>query len=117
MVGNDPALSEWDILSLGYGTSMLPDIRSIWSADPDLPILATHLITRLNMAPLAPYRSLAIVAHSMGGLVAAGAARRSGPDPAGQHVVFFGTPSGGLVKAGFFAFRRSCATWRPMANS
>jgi pimeloyl-ACP methyl ester carboxylesterase len=105
LVGNDPAVNEWDILSLGYGTSMLPDIRSIWSADPDLPILATHLTTRLNMAPLAPYRSLALVAHSMGGLVV----QRALLDdldliPRVRHVVFFGTPSGGLVKAGFFAF-------------
>ena len=36
LVGNDPALSEWDILSLGYGTSM-PDIRSIWSPIPICP--------------------------------------------------------------------------------
>jgi pimeloyl-ACP methyl ester carboxylesterase len=69
LAGTDPALSEWDILSLGYSTSLLPDIRSVWSADPDLPILATHLRTRLEMAPLAQYRSLALVAHRMGGLV------------------------------------------------
>jgi pimeloyl-ACP methyl ester carboxylesterase len=105
LVGNDPALNQWDILSLGYGTSMLPDIRSIWSADPDVPILATHLRTRLDMAPLAPYRSLAIVAHSMGGLVV----QRALLDdhdlvPRVKHLVLFGTPSNGLVKAGFFAF-------------
>jgi TIR domain len=105
LVGAEPELNDWDILSLGYGTSMLPDIRSIWSADPDLPILATHFRTRLNMAPLAPYRSLAIVAHSMGGLVV----QRALLDdldliPRVRHVIFFGTPSGGLVKAGFFAF-------------
>jgi len=105
LVGTDPALNDWDILSLGYGTSMLPDIRSIWSADPDVPILATHLRTRLDMAPLAPYRSLAIVAHSMGGLVV----QRALLDdhdlvPRVKHLLLFGTPSNGLVKAGFFAF-------------
>ena len=105
LAGTDPALNDWDILSLGYGTSLLPDIRSVWSADPDLPILAIHLSTRLDMAPLAQYRSLALVAHSMGGLVVQRALLDS-PDlvPRVKHLVLFGTPSNGLIKAGFFAF-------------
>jgi pimeloyl-ACP methyl ester carboxylesterase len=69
LLGTDTALNAWDIVSLGYATSLLPDTRGIWSADPDLPILALHLNTRFDIAPLAQYRSLAIVAHSMGGLV------------------------------------------------
>ena len=69
LIGTDTTLNDWDIVSLGYATSLLPDIRGIWSADPDLPILAIHLNTRFDIAPLAQYRSLAIVAHSMGGLV------------------------------------------------
>jgi pimeloyl-ACP methyl ester carboxylesterase len=105
LIGTDVSLNAWDIFSLGYSTSMLPDIRGVWSADPDLPIVALHLITRLELAPLAPYRSLALVAHSMGGLVVQRALLDS-PDlvPRVKHVIFFGTPSGGLVKAGFFAF-------------
>lgn len=47
----------------------VPSIRGVWSADPDLSILAVHLKTRLGIAPLVEYRHLAIVAHSMGGLV------------------------------------------------
>jgi hypothetical protein len=105
LAGTDPALSEWDILSLGYSTSLLPDIRSVWSADPDLPILATHLRTRLEMAPLAQYRSLALVAHSMGGLVVQRALLDDSElVPRIKHLVLFGTPSTGLTKAGFFAF-------------
>lgn len=105
LIGTEVALNDWDILSLGYGTSLLPDIRSVWSADPDLPILAIHLSTRLDMAPLAQYRSLALVAHSMGGLVVQ-RALLDAPDllPRVAHLVFFGTPSNGLTKAGFFAF-------------
>ena len=105
LVGTQVALNDWDILSLGYSTSLLPDIRSVWSADPDLPILAIHLSTRLEMMPLAQYASLALVAHSMGGLVVQRALLDS-PDlvPRVEHLVFFGTPSNGLTKAGFFAF-------------
>src|SRR5690349_5109755 len=62
-------LSGWDIFTLGYATTMLPDVVGIWSADPDLPILATMFRTELQSPPLASYKSLALVAHSMGGLV------------------------------------------------
>jgi pimeloyl-ACP methyl ester carboxylesterase len=105
LIGTDTALSDWDILSLGYSTSLLPDIRGIWSADPDLPILAIHLKTRLEMPPLVRYRSLAIVAHSMGGLVVQ-RALLDNPAlvPRVSHLLLFGTPSNGLRKAGFFAW-------------
>ena len=84
---------------------MLPDIRSVWSADPDLPILALHLTKRFSFAPLSQYRSVAIVAHSMGGLVVQ-RALLDDPDliPRISHVILLGTPSGGLINAGFFSF-------------
>src|SRR5262252_7985605 len=62
-------LQGWDIFTLGYATTMLPDIVGIWSADPDLPILATLLRTELMIEPLRSYASLVLIAHSMGGLV------------------------------------------------
>jgi pimeloyl-ACP methyl ester carboxylesterase len=107
LVESDAALKEWDIVTLGYSTSLLPDIRGIWSADPDLPILALHLRTRLGIAPLAQYQTLALVAHSIGGLVVQRALLDE-PDlvPRVKHLVLFGTPSNGLSKAGFFAFLR-----------
>ena len=52
LIGTQPCLSSWDIFSLGYSTSLLPDIRGIWSADPDLPILAINFRTRLGFRPL-----------------------------------------------------------------
>jgi pimeloyl-ACP methyl ester carboxylesterase len=69
LTGTDVSLNGWDILSLGNSTSLLPDVRGIWPADPDLPILALRLRTRLGIAPLRQHPSLALVAHSMGGLV------------------------------------------------
>jgi hypothetical protein len=38
-------LAGWDIFTLGYATTMVPDVVGIWSADPELPILATMFWT------------------------------------------------------------------------
>ena len=98
-------VSDWDIYTLGYATTFRPDILGVWSADPDLPILATMLKTQARIAPLRRYRSIALVAHSMGGLVVQRAlvddpelARRT------DKVVLFGTPSAGLRKASWAFF-------------
>ena len=99
------AVTDWDIYTLGYATTFLPDLLGVWSADPDIPILATMLTTQASIDPLRRYRSLAVVAHSMGGLVV----QRALLDDAGlagrtKKVILFGTPSGGLRKASWVAF-------------
>ena len=93
-------VADWDIYTLGYATTFRPDILGVWSADPDLPILATMLTTQASIDPLRRYRTLALVAHSMGGLVV----QRALVDDPGlaertEKVVLFGTPSAGLRKA------------------
>ena len=95
----------WDIYTLGYATTFHPDFLGVWSADPDLPTLATRLKTEASIEPLSRYAALALVAHSMGGLVVQRAlvdeprlTARTGK------VVLFGTPSGGLRKASWLAF-------------
>ena len=96
---NEPQLASWDGWTLTYSTSWMPDIGGIWTADADLPILAQRLVTDLAQGTLARYRSLVLVAHSMGGLIVqkalvddnAIAQRSSG-------VILFGTPSNGLAK-------------------
>jgi pimeloyl-ACP methyl ester carboxylesterase len=60
---------DWDIFTVGYGTTLLPDVVRIWSADTDLPILATLLRRQLGIPPLQPFRTLTLIAHSMGGLI------------------------------------------------
>ena len=99
------AVTDWDIYTLGYATTFLPDLLGVWSADPDIPILATMLTTQASIDPLRRYRSLAVVAHSMGGLVV----QRALLDDAGlagrtKKVILFGTPSAGLRKASWVAF-------------
>jgi hypothetical protein len=98
-------LADWDIFSIGYTTRLVPDIVGVWSADAPLDRLALMLYTATTLPALSRYRGLALVAHSMGGLLVQQAlidnddlAQRS------THVVLFGTPSAGLSKAGRFAF-------------
>jgi pimeloyl-ACP methyl ester carboxylesterase len=101
-------LNGWDVFSLGYHTGLSLDIVGIWRADPGLASLAELLATRVGIDPLNRYASLALIAHSMGGLVVQRAilddsALRSRVG----YVLLFGTPSAGLKKASFFKF------WKP----
>jgi pimeloyl-ACP methyl ester carboxylesterase len=99
------ATPDWDIFTVGYATTMLPDVVGIWSADPDLPILATMLRTQLGTPPFDRYRSLALIAHSMGGLIVQKAlVDDSALGERTRHVILFGTPSAGLRKAGWAPF-------------
>ena len=98
-------VTDWDIHLLGYSTTLHPDIFGVWSADPDLPTLAVALTTQASIEPLIRYKSLALVGHSMGGLIVQRAliddtilAHRT------DEVFLFGTPSGGLRKARWLAF-------------
>lgn len=97
----DRSVQTWDVHSIGYPSTLRVDVPRVWSADPDLDVLALSLRTALSLEPLRKYQALALVAHSMGGLIVQRAIlddedlrRRV------SHLVLFGTPSGGLGKAG-----------------
>ena len=98
-------VSDWDIYTLGYATTFRPDLLGVWSADPDLPILAIMLKTQARIEPLRRYTSIALVAHSMGGLVVQ-RALVDDPELAQRtdKVILFGTPSAGLRKASWVFF-------------
>jgi hypothetical protein len=107
LLKTEKQLNDWDIYSLGYPTSFLPDIVGIWKAQPDLETVAHSLVTTTNLT-FDRYKSIAWVAHSMGGLALQRAlvdneqfARKAG------YVFLFGTPSNGLIKASFVKF------WKP----
>ncbi len=99
------ALGNWDIFTVGYATTLLPDVVGVWSADPDLPILSTMLCTQLQVPPFQDYKSLALIGHSMGGLIVQKALVQD-PQLAQRvrHVLLYGTPSGGLSKAKWIYF-------------
>ena len=96
----EPRLKEWDVFSLGYTTNLRLDVPGIWSAAPDLERLAVLLSTAAGYGALGNRKVLALVAHSMGGLVVQRALVRD-PNLASRvsHVVLLGTPSNGLAKA------------------
>lgn len=101
----DSRLSGWDTYSVGYTTRLVPDIVGIWSADAPLSSLSLLLKTALTEQPLGKYRSLCLIAHSMGGLITQ-RALLDHSDLAARvsHIFLFGTPSAGLTKAGPFSF-------------
>jgi pimeloyl-ACP methyl ester carboxylesterase len=109
-LAQEPRLKHWDIFSLGYASSALRLDVTIWSADPEIrgvaDLLRTHAANLLGR-----YQSLAMIAHSMGGL----AVQRALVDDKDfvkrvSHVLLFGTPSGGLAKAWWVQFwKRSVA--------
>lgn len=94
-----PELTGWDLHAIGYHTSLLPEIQGLRS-DPEIPLLGTYLRTLANLAPIDAYGGLALVAHSMGGLVVQ-QALLDDPELADRvsHVFLFGTPSGGARAA------------------
>lgn len=108
LLTSESALDGWDLFSLGYDTGLSLDLPWVWSADPDIATLSTYLRTKLRLAPLDRYRAIALVAHSMGGLVVQ---RALVDDPAlvdrTSHVLLYGTPSGGLGKARIGAFLKT----------
>ena len=99
-IAGDLRLPSWDSWTITFGTSWLPDVCGIWSADADLDILAGRLATDLGLGALQRYETLVLLAHSMGGLVVQKALVDSPRIAARTHaVILFGTPSAGLVKA------------------
>lgn len=100
----DPRLKEWDLLGVGYQSHRRFDLTGLWSSDARLNEIAVMLHGRPELSP-GNYRRLAFVAHSMGGLVVQQAlVSYEDLRTRTSHVVMFGTPSGGLIKARFASF-------------
>ena len=103
-LGADPRLNEWDLLGVGYQSNRRFDLPGLWSSDARLEEIAIMLHARPELSP-GNYKRIAFVAHSMGGLVVQ-QALVSYDDLRNRtsHVILFGTPSGGLKKAGLLSF-------------
>ncbi len=96
----DPDLADWDVYSLGFQSRLSLDLP-IWEADPGILLCARSMATKLRSSSLERYDCVAVVAHSMGGLVAQRAVLDTELlDGRLSHLMLFGTPSDGLLKAG-----------------
>lgn len=100
LVASEPSLRSWDVFSLGYDTRLFFSGVPFWSGVPPIQRLADLLKTYCARGDLSAYEGVCIVSHSMGGLVA----QRAVCDDADlrrrlTHLIFFGTPSAGLVRA------------------
>jgi Alpha/beta hydrolase family len=92
-------LDDWDLAGFGYASSKWFDISGLWSADPAIPEIATKLYTQTQTSA-GKYDRLALVAHSMGGLVVQQAlVDHDDLRKRVSHVLLFGSPSNGLDKA------------------
>jgi pimeloyl-ACP methyl ester carboxylesterase len=101
-LASDPHLRDWDLFGFGYQSRFRFDILNLWSADAKLEEIATALF---SVPELTPYKRLALVAHSMGGLVVQRALIKY-PELRARtsHLLLFGTPSNGLSKASVVSF-------------
>jgi pimeloyl-ACP methyl ester carboxylesterase len=98
-LAGDRTLEDWDLYCFGYPTGLSPDVTGVWSADPDLTTLAGLLREYCNNK-LTSYSKLAMIAHSMGGLIVERAILEADMTSRISHLALFGTPSAGLRKAG-----------------
>jgi len=101
----EPRLRDWHVYSIGYAAKLLPDSMGIWASDPGLAGLAKVSATALLHSDLKDCQSLALLAHSAGGLIVQ-RLLLSCPEIRKRvgHVFLFGTPSAGLKKDSPFKF-------------
>jgi predicted ATPase/class 3 adenylate cyclase len=98
---HEPSLNDWDVFGVGYNTGLRMDITGLWAHNADLRVLGYYLRTTLAHSPLDAYSHLALIAHSMGGLVAQHALIDDRTRERVSHLILFGTPSAGARKAIF----------------
>jgi pimeloyl-ACP methyl ester carboxylesterase len=106
LLREDGRLDGWDLFGFGYQSKRRFDLLGLWSADAAIPEIATKLYTTLlTEVPPDRYKGVALVAHSMGGLVVQQAlTQHADLRLRTTHVVLFGTPSAGLAKADKLSF-------------
>ncbi len=109
LLESEPSLSSWDICSIGFrSNSTWPDFPIIWSGNPQLDTLALRFCTTMQLHQ--EYDQIAIIAHSMGGLIMQRALLETPTlSDRVKHLFLFATPSLGLAKAGLLSsWNRQC---------
>lgn len=97
----EPNLDDWDVFGVGYNSALRMDITGVWANNADLEALGYYLRTIFAHAPFDAYTRIALIAHSMGGLIAQQALVDDLTRRRVSHLFLFGTPSNGARKAVF----------------
>lgn len=98
MLQSDSSFDGWAMKSLGYSPVVQPKLgKDIWGAILDVDKIAMFLKTSITYK-FKDYDRIAIVAHSLGGLVAQKAILELDDDNRNRisHLILFGTPSNGI---------------------
>lgn len=88
----------WDMIPLGYAENILPELgHNVWASTIDINIIASYLTSSIKHN-YSKYKRIAIVAHSLGGLVVQEAilGLKDNELKKLSHVLLFGTPSAGI---------------------
>jgi len=103
LLKDEEQLKGWNIYQYGYNSKFTPDIKGLWACNPDITMLAENVRTQLTENFGGKYRQIALVAHSMGGLICQRAVldiMQTDKQATLIHsLTMYGTPSGGLKKA------------------
>lgn len=108
LIGEDPEMKGWDIAPFGYSQNVNPDLgKNIWASVDDITRISDYLATSIKFK-FGKYDRIAIVAHSLGGLVAQRAILNLDKPELDKisHLLLFATPSNGVGKENDLAKNR-----------
>lgn len=94
----EPSLEGWDMFPLGYSAYVKPEKgKEVWASVDDIERIADYMATSLKYK-FDKYNRIAIVAYSLGGLVAQKAILKSVDKDVERisHLILFGSPNNGL---------------------
>jgi hypothetical protein len=101
----EPKLAGWNLHAFAYSSTRMFDLRHIWSADASIKEISLMLATAIASSEMKRYRSVALVGHSMGGLILQHALVNHPELRSRTHcLIMFATPSGGLQVARLLSF-------------
>jgi len=97
-LAKDSKMDGWDMKPLGYSQHVNPELgKDIWAGIDDIEKITDYLTTSITYK-FDKYDRVAVVAHSLGGLIAQKAILRLKPDALNKisHLIMLGTPSMGI---------------------
>jgi len=97
----NPAMNGWDLMPLGYSQYVDPEMgKTVWASEGDLSRISDYLQSAIRHK-FAEYKRIALVGHSLGGLVVQEAlnSMQEGQLKRISHVLLFATPSDGISSA------------------